>query len=293
MASTAWSPSAIFSPTVARQQQAQAKDWNYVDTWLTAKFGGRTAPAFERNADTLKALLLLAAWNENADEERDLVARLDARALAELKEEIATDPDTEILSAISAHLTRDGRQSLDALSGLAAMLHSTSVHPPHLAQEVLSLTSNAAALTQQHARVSFTQSRMEAEISRLKCLLEQLQSRAFSTPDALLAQTSEWTRETKKLGVKVASYKDRIAARPGIQADWPSLAEVGQQEEEVRQGLERVRELEGRLRRFHRVPVERERAKAEVERVRRELARVTRERDRLFETLVEGEGGEG
>merc|ERR1711939_855085 len=55
------SPSAIFSPSVARQQQAAAKDWNYIDNWLSSKFNGKTPPPFERNNDTLKALLALAA----------------------------------------------------------------------------------------------------------------------------------------------------------------------------------------------------------------------------------------
>jgi len=76
---------AIFSPSVARLAAATAKDWNYIDSWLSAKFHGRTPPPFERNPDTLKALLALAALNESADEERDLVARVEAEALRELK----------------------------------------------------------------------------------------------------------------------------------------------------------------------------------------------------------------
>ncbi len=72
---------AIFSPSVARLAASTAKDWNYVDSWLSSKLHGRTPPPFERNPDTLKALLALAALNEAADEERDLLARVDAAAL--------------------------------------------------------------------------------------------------------------------------------------------------------------------------------------------------------------------
>src|SRR5579862_8401240 len=83
-----WSPGAIFSPSQARQQQAQAKDWNYIDTWLSAKYSSKSAPPFERNNETLKALLALASWNEGVDEERTLVAKVEAKALEELKSEV-------------------------------------------------------------------------------------------------------------------------------------------------------------------------------------------------------------
>jgi HAUS augmin-like complex subunit 1 len=83
-----WSPGAIFSPSQARQQQVQAKDWNFIDTWLSAKCSPKSAPPFERTNETLKALLALARCNETADEEKVLVARLEAKALEELKTEV-------------------------------------------------------------------------------------------------------------------------------------------------------------------------------------------------------------
>jgi HAUS augmin-like complex subunit 1 len=81
-------PGAIFSPSQARQQLAQAKDWNYVDTWLSTHYSGRPAPPFERNPETLKALLALAAHNEAADEERDLLQKLESKALQQLQTEV-------------------------------------------------------------------------------------------------------------------------------------------------------------------------------------------------------------
>jgi HAUS augmin-like complex subunit 1 len=82
------SPGALFSPSKARALTAQAKDWNYVDTWLSAKYAPKSAPPFERNADTLKALLALAAWNEAADEKRDLMGKLEVDALKDLQAEV-------------------------------------------------------------------------------------------------------------------------------------------------------------------------------------------------------------
>ncbi|EJT75283.1 hypothetical protein GGTG_05220 [Gaeumannomyces tritici R3-111a-1] len=128
---------AIFSPSVARAAASAAKDWSYVDAWLASRFRGRPAPPrFERNADTLRALLALAALNESADEQRDLLAAVEADALAELEAaatghdggerdppDAATDLASvrrDLLSALAAGLTRDGRASLDAMAAASA-----------------------------------------------------------------------------------------------------------------------------------------------------------------------------
>ncbi|KAL2268129.1 hypothetical protein VTJ83DRAFT_2975 [Remersonia thermophila] len=76
---------AIFSPSVARAAASAAKDWSFVDSWLQRKFPGRGPPPFERNPDTLRALLALALANEAADEERALLARLESDTLNQLR----------------------------------------------------------------------------------------------------------------------------------------------------------------------------------------------------------------
>ncbi|KAL2115027.1 hypothetical protein VTJ04DRAFT_10690 [Mycothermus thermophilus] len=75
---------AIFSPSVARAAASAAKDWSYIDAWLQRKFRGNPPP-FERNPDTLRALLALASVNEAADEERALLARLESQTLDQLR----------------------------------------------------------------------------------------------------------------------------------------------------------------------------------------------------------------
>jgi len=78
-------PSAFFSPSKAKQQRAQAQDWQHVDAWLASKYQGRSVPLFERNEETLKALLALVAVNEKADEERDLLWNVQKESLSELQ----------------------------------------------------------------------------------------------------------------------------------------------------------------------------------------------------------------
>jgi HAUS augmin-like complex subunit 1 len=85
-------PTALFSPSKAAQQRAAAQDWQRVDVWLSSKFQGRTVPQFERNEDTLRALQALAAANEKADEERDLLWAVQKEALHELKTKKVLEP---------------------------------------------------------------------------------------------------------------------------------------------------------------------------------------------------------
>lgn len=88
--SSGWSSEVVFSPSKARRQLAEAKDWQYIDTWLSAKYENQQMPPFERNSDTLKALLALAARNEAADEEAHLLTELELQALEELELRVGT-----------------------------------------------------------------------------------------------------------------------------------------------------------------------------------------------------------
>jgi hypothetical protein len=79
---------ALFSPSKARQQQAQAKDWVFVDSWLSKKYHPKGVPAFERNEETLQSLMTLVAFNERADEEQNLVEKVEREAYRELEEKV-------------------------------------------------------------------------------------------------------------------------------------------------------------------------------------------------------------
>jgi HAUS augmin-like complex subunit 1 len=78
-------PTALFSPSKAAAQRAQAQEWHAVDAWLAAKYQGRSVPQFERNEDTLRALMGLSGANERKDEEREVWWGVQKEALNELK----------------------------------------------------------------------------------------------------------------------------------------------------------------------------------------------------------------
>ncbi|KAK3305519.1 uncharacterized protein B0T15DRAFT_200333 [Chaetomium strumarium] len=163
---------AIFSPSLARAAASSAKDWSYVDTWLRRKFPGRGPPPFERNAETLRVLLALASANEAADEERALIARLEAETLQQLKargqsrdatrtedsqdhisNNALEDARQAILTSLESSLTREGQTALNAMASLALQIGNPLPTPATLGSELISLSTRSAELEQTISRI--------------------------------------------------------------------------------------------------------------------------------------------
>lgn len=128
-----WSPAKVFSPSAAKHQNLLAKEWSYVDQWLSARYHPQPVPRFERNAETLKALVALAAANEAADEERALEKKVKEKALSELKNRdkaVASGLTNEepVLVALEESLTPEGTRALNSIALLSVALGSTSTN---------------------------------------------------------------------------------------------------------------------------------------------------------------------
>lgn len=209
------SQSAIFSPTAARQAASAAKDWNYVDSWLRTRcFHGRPTPPFERNPDTLRALLALAALNEQADEERDLLARAEAAALKELRDSSTSGNDDKnaaaptpaprdedgaggnddglplpltmprlrdaVLSSLEASLSREGQAALDALSATAVDLGLAQPTPESLARRLVDLQSQVFALEKGGRRVVALRGHVDEQAAMARALLAEVRGSSSS-----------------------------------------------------------------------------------------------------------------
>ena len=130
-----WSPAKVFSPAVAKKNAIAQKDWAYVDQFLAARFAPDPVPRFERNPETLKALLAIVAANEAADEAALLERRVKEKALAELTARDAAIEETRrsrgepLLVAVEDQLTDDGRRCLNSVALLSVALASPSVDP--------------------------------------------------------------------------------------------------------------------------------------------------------------------
>lgn len=283
------SPGAIFSPSVARQQLATAKDWNYIDDWLSTKFNGRTPPSFERNNDTLKALLALAALNDTADEERDLLARVEAKALQDLQAKEDADPYTELLTSLEESLTREGLASLETFSALSVTLGQPIPTIDRLGRALLDLQVASYDLDQASERISILEAHLIEELESINALNQNLQEDMYQPSADLTKQTTDYQRRTRALSSKLPELKDRVASLRTGAGTRITIDDVKVEEDKFKALMETVKDLEAQVKSYHGLPQDTDLARLELESLRVELRDLTMQRDSMFEGLVERE----
>ena len=297
---------AIFSPSVARIAASAAKDWNYVDSWLSSKFHGRAPPPFERNPDTLKALLALAALNEAADEDRDLVARAEASALHGLSEdtECRTLQDAQrggfpktmsavkndILLAIEDGLTREGKSALETVASAAVQLGIAYPEPESLGRRMVQLQAQKFDLDQAAERVAVLQRHIEAESAQMDLMLKSLEGDAYRPASDLAKQNLEIQRRIKAMAAKLPELKSRVSAlATSVGSPSHTIEDIQREESVYIDVLSQRKNLEAQVQTFHGLPPDTDAARQELENRRSELRSITQRRDAVFEGLVERE----
>lgn len=282
--------SPLISPTKARQAAIQAKDWAYVNSWLGRKYSPHNVPPFERNDETLRTLLAIAAANDAADEEASLVNRAREEVVRALKQrEEAEDPrKRDVLEDIEAQLDSQGEDSLHDLAETIVLLGDSSTDTEDLVHAIIELTRDEFELANQVQKVEALQTYLDKEMSQVRTEIETLTTHpAYEIPPDLASQTVEWTRSAKLLGAKVNEYRDRISSlQRSVSIDGPTIEEVAQEEDNVLRLKETVRALESRIKSYRDLPPDLEDAKNEYNRLEKELNRLTRERDQLFENAI-------
>jgi HAUS augmin-like complex subunit 1 len=291
-------PTALFSPSKAAAQRAQAQEWHAIDTWLTAKYQGRSVPQFERNEDTLRALMALSRANERADEERDVISNVQKDALAELKAangvkavSLATQDSSSnatkdsILNGLVNSLPPDGKLALDALSTAATSLDVREPSTAAMASAITQKTVTAQGLAQQMLSLSQMQRSLEKELGNLRSQVAELRGPAFQAPLALQRQTLDWTRNTKQLKTKLNEYSDRLASLSGqAQGDVRELVEQEQRIHKLEQtGTNLMQQLEA----YKGLPSNKDEAVDIVKKLEGEVAQLGKRVDAMFEGLVE------
>ncbi|KAI0798319.1 hypothetical protein GGR55DRAFT_559743 [Xylaria sp. FL0064] len=318
---------AIYSPSIARAAASTAKDWAYVDAWLRRQYANlskdaavskstasssSSPPAFERNPETLEALLALIAANEEADEERDRLARLESAALDEVraaeqeKESRRRRANTgssgndaadahgdllaeDLLEALDAGLSKDGLAALDAMADVALSLNTPAdPRPAHLAHRFVDLQGDAHETSHLLHRLGLLQAYLDDESARLRGFLEDLRQ----GPQYLLPadSTAELRRTIKETGAKLPELRRHVEAlekKVGI----PDLTvdEVRLDEEAYLDLLARKKDLDAQVKAFAGLPPDVEAARVELEGLRAQLRNATERRDANFEMLVERE----
>ena len=300
----------IFSPSVARAAASAAKDWSYVDSWLLSKYAPLhlKVPSFERNPDTLKALLALAAANEAADDSRQQITDIEVAALAKLTSPSASpsastsatyqEAKKSILSALSASLTLSGKESLTSLSALSQILSlpASQAGPLHLGSSLRSLSTELDNLEQARHRLDLLNLHITRATASIEKLLAQLCRDSGYSPAAGLAKENlEVQRRIKVLaGQTLPQLRERMASlvsAASAERDEGGVVTVEQvrtKQEACLELLKRKHEVDVQAETFYGLPPDTEQARWELEALREELRSLTSRRDGAFEGLVEG-----
>ncbi|KAI1371030.1 hypothetical protein F4677DRAFT_324659 [Hypoxylon crocopeplum] len=320
MAHLAPSQAAIFSPSVARAVASTAKDWSYIDSWLRSKFASSSSgssrkpkvPSFERNPDTLKALLALAAANEAADEERDQLARIEEAALDELRvaereleakrqraEEAAPAsavPNGELLAhdllaAIEDGLSKEGKTALDAMASMAVDLGVAYSTPEGLGARFVELQGQALELEDSLERVNLLQRYLDRESARMEAFLSDLRhGESYQLAPDLAKQNLELQRQIKGTTAKLPELQQQVVSlEKAIGLPGLTVEDVRRDEEAYLELLARKKDLDAQVKAFAGLSPDVEAARTELEALRAELRNATEQRDENFEKLVERE----
>ncbi|KAK5625548.1 hypothetical protein RRF57_001264 [Xylaria bambusicola] len=326
---------AIFSPSIARAAASTAKDWAYVDSWLrrqwthlrqeqqdgvssskAAASSSASPPSFERNPETLEALLSLIAANEEADEERDRLARLESAALDEVRAAeqekesrrrrqgssngSTVEPVTpihgdllaeDLLQALDAGLSKDGQTALDALADVSLSLDAAAdPSPSNLCRLFVDLQGAAHETSHLLHRVGLLQAYLDDESARLRAFLEDLRqgpqyqlSPASADSDALPHAVEDMAARLPEL----RRYVEALEKNVGIPA--LTVEEVRLDEEAYLDLLAKKKDLDAQVKAFAGLPPDVEAARVELENLRTQLREATERRDANFEMLVERE----
>ncbi|KAK6213026.1 hypothetical protein QIS74_09028 [Colletotrichum tabaci] len=292
---------AIFSPSIARIAASTAKDWSYVDSWLVLKYQGRPVPSFERNPETLKALLALANSNETADEERELVARAEATVVQEVSavqrqsdsnSELPTPADVRerILGAIQDHLTREGQTALSSMATLSCQLSVAYPDAETLGRSMIALHAETSELEQMRGRVHILEAYIEQESASANDLLQILRSDDYKPANDLARQNLDMQRKIKAMAARIPEHKDRVySLNKCHNASYNTIEKIVQDEADYLNLLAQKKGLDAEVDQFSGLPDDLKTARAELEHLRAEVRAITQHRDAIFEGLVERE----
>ncbi|KAJ0168989.1 hypothetical protein CTA2_3703 [Colletotrichum tanaceti] len=292
---------AIFSPSVARIAASTAKDWSYVDSWLALKYQGRPVPTFERNPETLKALLALANSNETADEERELVARAEATVVQEVSAvQRRSDSNSElptpaavrgrILGAIQDHLTREGRTALNSMATLSCQLSVAYPDAETIGRSMIALHAETSELEQMRGRVHVLEAYIEQESASANDLLQILRSDDYKPANDLARQNLDMQRRIKAVAARIPEHKDRVnSLNKCPDASYNTIEKMVQDEADYLNLLAQKKGLDAEVDQFSGLPDDVRKARTELEHLRAEVRAITQHRDAIFEELVERE----
>lgn len=294
--------SAIFSPSVARIAASNAKDWGFVDNWLALKFSGRSVPSFERNNDTLKALLTLASINELSDEEFQRVSLAESVALHNTQalslnhfrtSNIVIDASGQlrpaVLNVLEEGLAGDDRTLLHAMACVALELRIANPIPESLGETMVHTQCKIFHIEKAHGRVQVLRSHIEADTAEVDELVRCLRGWRCVPSSDQARHNLDTQRRTRYLSSKVSELGDNLVPRnAGSHISHPMINRLTGHETQYSSLLVQKRRLERDVSHLASLPETADLGKVQLERLRGELRSLTQIRD-TFENLAERE----
>ncbi|KAL1891820.1 hypothetical protein Sste5346_007362 [Sporothrix stenoceras] len=293
---------AIFSPSVARLASSTAKDWNYVDSWLSSKFPNRSPPPFERNPETLRALVALAALNESADEDHGLISSFEASAgqtLSDAEDGERSGPEygpdaikaspaavaDRITVSIESYLSREGCSAFESLAATSVELGVAFPAPAAMGRKVTDLHMYLSQLERAFSRTNALCQHVDDQLVELQCRFEE-QARDGYRPSASLAKQNLELQRRRKVGTtRLHDAKEKCSAP--VKPPETSVQQLANDEAIFLTLLDYNNVLIKQIKAFKDLPPDTELAKLHIEALRAELHATTQKRDIVFEGLVE------
>ncbi len=283
--------SPLISPSKARRDAAQAKDWSYISRWLAKKYTPHPVPRFERNDDVLQEVLALITANETADAEAELLRRAGVDELERYETALrnaAEDLVDELLAEVEESLDVDGTKALDDLAEASVMLGTLQTDTLSLGERLTRIERERFEAEQQRRRVSDLQAYLERGTASLrKGIVTLKEQEDEGLTEELHQETTQWNRDTKQIGMKLAEYKERLMALERARVVGPSVEDVKADEKEIQVLQAQVKGLEKQIQDFHGLPPDLEVAKGEYQRSQKELHALMRRRDDLWERMMQ------
>lgn len=289
---------AIFSPSVARLASSEAKDWSYVDSWLSSKFTGRSPPPFERNNETLRVLVALATINEGIDEEHGLVANAEVAGLQGL---YSIDPNMEhnldasvrssttvaqsIMSAIEASLSRVGQSAFESLAAASIEVGIAFPAPEIIARKVTDLQKHIFQLGQALFRIQKLLVRVNAQSRNVQSRIQEQEQDSRRPSTSLARLNLELQRKIRAETARLRDTKEKISI--SFRPPAPSVQQLKDDEATFVELWEYNESLNKQIECFKDLPPNTELAKQQLDALRDELHAATQKRDIVFEGLVE------
>jgi HAUS augmin-like complex subunit 1 len=190
----------------------------------------------------------------------------------------------ELLAEVEANLDEKGVCALRDLAEASVLLGTLKTDSASLGDRMLEVEQDEFDAATRLRGVEAVQAYLDRETALLEHAMNSLKTQEDeAATESLRQQTVQYNRDTKQVGMKLAEYKDRIAALERVKMEGPLLEDVKADEKEVVALQARVRGLEKQLVSYQGLPPDLEAAKEEYQRSQKELQSLTRRRDELFD----------